>query len=166
MTTQRRHPNVVHKDELQPMNVERGKFKRRAWRFGPAAGNQQLGATLHELPPGAKSYPFHFHCANEEAIYVLSGSGVTRIGDARVPVRAGDGIAYPVGPEHAHQIINDGSEPLVYLALSTALEAEVVGYPDSKKVAAMAGPSWEKPWIRHIAREGESLDYWDGEPDA
>ena len=166
MTTQRRHPNVINPDELQPMEVKRGKFQRRAWRFGPAAANAQLGATLTELPPGGISYPFHYHCANEEAIYVVSGSGTARIGDARVPVRAGDWIAHPVGPAHAHQMINDGAVPLVYLAISTAHKAEVVGYPDSKKVAAMAGESWEKPWIRQIVRAGESLDYWDGEPNA
>src|SRR5512143_3925892 len=113
MTTARRHPNVIHKDELQPMEVHKGKFQRRAWRFGPHAGNQQLGATLTERPPGAKSYPFHYHCANEEAIYVLSGTGTARIGDAQVAVRAGDWIAHPAGPAGAHQMINDGDVPLV-----------------------------------------------------
>lgn len=166
MSTTRRHPNVVNKDELEPMKMAKGKFQRTAYRLGPPAGNQQLGATLHEIPPGGISYPSHFHCVNEEAIYVISGTGTARIGDARVPVRAGDWIAHPIGPEHAHQMINDGKQPLVYLAISTAIKADVVGYPDSKKVAAMAGTVWEKPWIRQIVRAGESLDYWDGEPDA
>lgn len=29
-----------------------------------------------------------------------------------------------------------------------------------------AGPSFEKPWIREIHRLGESLAYYEGEPDA
>jgi hypothetical protein len=41
----------------------------------------------------------------------------------------------------------------------------VVAYPDSKKLAATAGP-FEKPIQRWISRQGESVDYWDGEPDA
>ncbi len=166
MTTERRHPNVVNRDEVQPIERKQGKHHTLGRRLGPAAGNLQLGAMLTELPPGTMSFPLHYHCANEESIYVISGTGTARIGDARVPVRAGDWIAYPVGPAHAHQMINDSSEPLVYLTLSTMHRCEVVGYPDSNKVAAMAGESWERPWIRQIVRNGESLDYWDGEPNA
>ncbi len=166
MPPERRHPNVINQDEIEATHMRSGKFHVNSRRFTPHTGGQQLGAQVLELAPGERAFPFHYHCANEEAIYVLSGTGTARIGDARVPVRAGDWIAHPVGPGHAHQMINDGSEPLVYLALSTAHKAEICGYPDSKKVAAMAGESWEKPWLRQIVREGESLDYWDGEPEA
>ena len=164
--TERRHPNVINRDEVEPTTVQKGKHHGIGRRLGPAAGNQQLGCMVMELPPGAISFPFHYHCMNEEAIYVLSGTGIARIGDKRVPVRPGDWIAYPVGPEHAHQMINEGTEPLVYLTLSTGHKCEVVGYPDSKKIGAMAGEAWDKPWIRQIVRQGESLDYWEGEPNA
>jgi uncharacterized cupin superfamily protein len=166
MTSERRHPNVVNKDEVEANSLEKGKHKGAMRRFGPHAGNQQLGATLMEVPPGAVSFPFHYHCMNEEAIYVLSGTGTVRIGDKRVAIRAGDWIAHPVGPDHPHQMINDGTEPLVYLAISTAHKCEVVGYPDSNKVGYAAGQQWDKPWIRQISRKGDSLDYWDSEPNA
>jgi uncharacterized cupin superfamily protein len=117
------------------------------------------------LPPGAISFPFHYHCANEEAVYIISGTGTARVGDARVKVRPGDWIAYPVGPAHAHQMINDGTVPLVYLCISTAHKCEVLGYPDSKKFASRAGESFDKVWIRTITRD-QQLDYWDGEPNA
>jgi len=55
--------------------------------------------------------------------------------------------------------------PLVYLCVATNVKCEVVGYPDSKKIAAMTGSSWERPWVRQIFRD-ESLDYYDGEPEA
>ena len=166
MTNPRRHPNVVNRDELEPTEIKKGKHHAIGRRFAPAAGNQQLTGMLMELPPGARSFPFHYHCMNEETIYVISGTGTARIGDARVAIRAGDWIAYPVGPAHAHQMINEGSEPLIYLTLATAHKCEVVGYPDSKKIGAMAGESFQKPWIRQLWREGETLDYWDGEPEA
>ncbi len=125
-----------------------------------------LGCNLTEVAPGSVSFPFHYHCATEEALYVLRGSGIARIGDRRIPVREGDWISFPVGPEFAHQMINDGSEPLVYLCVSaSAQKVDVVGYPDSKKVAGSAG-TFDKPLHRWISRQGESLDYWDGEPDA
>jgi uncharacterized cupin superfamily protein len=164
--SERRHPNVINRDEVPPNEMKKGKHQIINRRFGPLAGNTQLGATLTEIPPGAISYPFHYHCVKEEAVYIVSGTGTARIGDARVAVRAGDWIAYPIGPAHAHQMINDSSEPLVYLALSTGQTAEIVGYPDSNKVAASAGESMQKTWIRQINRSGETLDYWEGEPDA
>ncbi len=166
MSNTRRHPNVVHHDEVPTMPMEKGKHRLKMRRLGSAAGSQTLGGTLTELAPGAVSFPFHYHCATEEAIYVVSGTGTARIGDARVQVRAGDWIAYPVGPEHAHQMINDGTEPLIYLCVSSnSAKVDVVGYPDSRKVAASAG-TFDKPIHRWISRQGESLDYWDGEPDA
>jgi len=166
MTSARRHPNVVNQDEVEVQELKQGRHQGLIRRFGPSAGNVQLGAQLMELPPGKVSYPFHFHCAKEESIYVVSGKGTARIGEARVPIRAGDWIAFPVGPDHAHQMINDSDAPLVYLTVATEQKAEVVGYPDSKKVAMLAGPSFEKPWIREIVRQGESLGYWEGEPEA
>src|SRR5215470_9116576 len=119
MSSERRHPNVVHRDEVEPLVVERGKHRFRRRSFGPVTGARQLGGSLMELEPGAVSYPFHFHCANEEAIYVVAGRGTLRIGASRVPVRAGDWIALPIGPEHAHQMLNDGDSSLVYLAVGT-----------------------------------------------
>lgn len=163
VTNSRRHPNVAHRDEVEPLVVARGKhrFQRRA--FGPSTGSRQLGGSLMELAPGAASYPFHFHCANEEAIFIVSGNGTARIGTSRVPVRAGDWIAFPIGPEHAHQMINDGETALVYLVVGTDHKCEVIGYPDSKKIAAFGGETWEQPWVREFKRAGETLDYWDGE---
>jgi uncharacterized cupin superfamily protein len=166
MTTSRRHPNVINKDEIEPTETGQGKFHVRGRRFGPHAGNLQLGGQLLELLPGERSFPFHYHCANEETCYVISGRGTVRIGDARVAIRAGDWIAHPVGPDGAHQMINDGDEPLVYLCISTQHKCEVVGYPDSKKVAMAAGPSFAQAWVRQIHRAGESLGYYDDEPDA
>ena len=163
---ERRLPNIINRDEVEPTEIKKGKHQVVTRGLGRPAGSSKLGATLTELPPGAISYPFHYHCGKEEALYILSGTGTARIGDARVAVKAGDWIAYPVGPAHAHQMINDGSEPLVYLAISTGETVEVVGYPDSNKVAMPAGESFQKMWVRQITRAGESLDYWDGEPNA
>jgi uncharacterized cupin superfamily protein len=63
-------------------------------------------------------------------------------------------------------MINDGSEPLRYLCISTTHKCEVVGYPDSKKIGFAAGESYQNRWLRKLVREAESLDYWEDEPDA
>ena len=137
--TERRHPNIVNIDEVETRETNHGPFRHVEHQLAHPAGAQQLGGCLMTLPPGARAWPFHYHCANEEAIYIVSGTGTTRIGEQRIPVRAGDWISYVVGPEHPHQLINDGATPLVYLCISTTHTVEVVGYPDSKKVAMRAG---------------------------
>ena len=67
--------------------------------------------------------------------------------------------------ERRHPNVVAGDEvPLVYLCVSAAPQkVDVVGYPDSRKVAATAGP-FEKPLHRLIVRQGDGVDYWDGEP--
>jgi uncharacterized cupin superfamily protein len=164
MTEKQRHPNVVHRNDVTPMPMKKGKHQMQLRRLGAAAGSQILGANLTEVAPGGISFPFHYHCATEEAIYVLSGTGTARIGEAKVRVAEGDWIAFPPGPDHPHQMINDGDEPLVYLCISGKVQSvDVVAYPDSNKVAATAG-TFEKPLHRWLSRQGESLDYWEGEP--
>lgn len=166
MSNPSRHPNVVNEQDVPVMPMEKGKHRMKLRRLGGPAGGQMLGANLSEVAPHSVSFPLHYHCATEEAIYVIRGSGIARIGEARVRVGPGDWIAHPVGPEHAHQMINDTDEPLVYLCVSANVaKVDVVGYPDSKKVAASAG-TFEKPVHRWISKQGESLDYWADEPDA
>lgn len=164
--TDRRHPNVVNAAEVEPRQVDQGQHRMTRRRLAAAAGARQLGVSLCELAPGARSYPLHWHGANEEGIYVISGRAIARIGAAEVPVGPGDYLAFPVGPDHAHQLVNDGDQPVVYLCVATDHRCEVVGYPDSNKIKVLAGPTWEDLWVDHTTRPEGSLDYWDGEPAA
>jgi uncharacterized cupin superfamily protein len=165
----RRHPNVINLAEAEPRTLETGtKFGGTFKSLGGSAGGAAIGCSWYEVKPGRAAYPCHFHCANEEAAFILEGEGTARIGDATVAVRAGDYIAFPVGPAHAHQIRNTGTTPLRYLTLSTLNRTEVVGYPDSKKIGAMASPSYEaamkgQHWIRYIGLESSAVPYFEGE---
>jgi uncharacterized cupin superfamily protein len=147
-----RHPNVVNVEEAPERTVEKGtRFGCRTRRLGAAGGSRALGCSWYEVPPGKRAFPFHFHTANEEAVYVLEGAGTLRLGDAEVAIRAGDWIGLVPGPEHPHQIVNTGAGPLRYLCLSTMLPTEVVGYPDSNKLGVLV---WGQngPAIRTIPR--------------
>lgn len=160
----RRHPNVVHPDEVTPRaGPTSGRLRSQGWALGRAAGSTKIGCTLWEVAPGCAAFPFHWHAANEEALIVISGQGSLRIGDDEVTVGPGDYLAFPPGPERAHQLLNTGDGPLRYYALSTMKSPEVVGYPDSKKVAASVG-TWEKPVLRAIFFEEDQRGYMDREP--
>ena len=95
MSDTRRHPHVVNIEEVQPTEQAQGKFVLKHRALGRAAGAKAIGCGVVEIPPGKTAWPFHYHHANEESIYVLSGTGTARIGDAKVEIRAGDYIAFP-----------------------------------------------------------------------
>jgi uncharacterized cupin superfamily protein len=158
----------VNIDEVPGEALSKGtKFGCLDRRLALAAGGKQLGCSHYEVEPGRSAFPKHFHCANEEAIFVLDGEGTLRIGDERVPIRGGDYISFPVGPEHAHRVDNTGARTLKYLCFSTMTPVEVVGYPDSQKVGVRAAQNSEqafaKPWIREIVMAGSKVGYYDGE---
>ena len=135
--------------------------------LGEATGAQGIGASFYEVPPGRTAFPAHYHCANEEAMYIVAGEGRLRIGEATLAVGAGDYVTFPVGPAHAHQITNTGDAPLRYLSLSTRHPVDVVGYPDSQKIGATAAAPGSKfgdpSWVRLRLRPDAMLDYYDGE---
>jgi uncharacterized cupin superfamily protein len=165
-----RHPNIVNITDVPTDEQTNGKFALKHASIGRAVGARQIGCGLIELAPGKTAWPMHWHSANEESIYILSGTGTARIGDATVAVGAGDYIAFPVGPANAHQTTNTGTEPLRYLCFSTANPVEVVGYPDSQKLGAIA--SERKPdgtvttVVRALFFDKDQVGYWDGEDGA
>ena len=126
-------------------------------------GGEQLACGLWELPPGKKSFPFHKHHVTEEAMYVVSGKGQVRSDDGLTPIGPGDFVSFPVGGS-AHQVINDGSEPLVYLGISAPKGADVVEYPDSGKVAASVGSGPNR--TRWVFKDKDQVEYFADEKDA
>ena len=165
--SERRHPHVVNLTEIEakPSMASAGtRFGSLTRQLGIPAGGRAIGCSWYEIEPGKTAFPFHWHAANEEAVYVLEGEGTLRVGEERVPIRAGDYVAMPVGPDTPHQIVNTSSEPLRYLCFSTMHNVEVVGYPDSKKIGVSARPPGEwKPWVRQLHFEENQKGYFDRE---
>jgi uncharacterized cupin superfamily protein len=141
-------------------------FAARVGSFGDLIGSTGIGCMLHVVEPGKKAFPYHVHHQKHELFIILEGEGEYRFGPERYPVKKGDVLAAPTGgPEHAHQIINTGDVALKYLGISTVAETEVVEYPDSGKFGVSSRYDWStgKGGVRHIARPGTGLDYFDGE---
>lgn len=117
-----------------------------------------LGAGFDIVAPGRRSCPYHYHLAQEELFVVVEGQGHLRVAGEMLPVRAGDVVFVPPGPQYPHQLVNTSDAPLKYLSISTQQSPEVCVYPDSGKAAAFG------PGHRLINRPAANLDYWDGEP--
>lgn len=149
-----RSNEVAWADELN-----QGAFGQRRKALGSTG---KMSAGLWELPPGKKSFPFHMHYVNEEALFVVSGTAKVRTPEGLVSISAGDWVMFPAG-DGAHQLINDGSEPMTYLALGVSVGVDVVEYPDSGKItASVFGPERK----RFVFKKDSQVDYFDGEEDA
>jgi len=133
-------------------------------RLGAGTAATKLGISIDTVAPGMRSCPYHFHYAQEEAFVVLSGEGTLRVAGEMLPIKAGDTIFIPPGPEYPHQIINTSDAPLEYLSISTKDSPEVVEYPDSGKYLASATKGGQPYGFARMHREKDDLDYWDGEP--
>jgi len=132
--------------------------------IGDALGLKTLGCMLHVVPPGKRAFPFHRHHGCDELFVILSGAGEYRIGEAHLPVKAGDCLGAPAGGE-AHQIINTGAEELRYLGISNVPPADVVEYPDSGKIGIGVGAKGTHFADATFKKRGRlaPAEYWDGE---
>ena len=141
--------------EWQPA-LDRGRFSQRR----KPLGGQKLPCSVFELAPGKTSFPLHAHHVTEEALYVLSGRARLRTSEGEETLGPGDYVSFPAGGP-AHQLINDGAEPFVYLGLSAVMGFDIVEYPDSGKLAAAIGafPTGK----RFMFRQKDQVDYFDGE---
>jgi uncharacterized cupin superfamily protein len=124
---------------------------------------RKLGAGFDIVPPGKQSCPYHLHHAQEEMFIVLEGEGTLRVAGERLPIRAGDVITIPPGPEYPHHILNTGSVPLKYLSISTQESPEVCEYPDSGKLMAYGSRDGRRT-VRSMHIASTAVDYWENEP--
>ena len=160
--------NIIHEDAMQWTEVSQGKFRYRRKSFTRALGARLLGFSLYEVPPGASAFPSHFHCANEEALYVLEGEGTLRLGDKEIALRKGHFVTLPPGAGNAHRLVNSSDKPLKYICVSTAVLPDVIVYPDSDKIgvfggAISGGPDRRPTWM---FKRSADVGYFEGEPDA
>ena len=119
---------------------------------------EDLGATLHVLPPGNANAPYHWHHNTEEALLVLSGEVSLRTPEGERRLQSGDLVSFPRGFERRAQGYEQPNEVARYLIFSTKPAIDIVEYPDSQKVGFGSRGQGSR-----IVRDGESLDYWDGE---
>jgi uncharacterized cupin superfamily protein len=134
-------------------------FAHRRARLGRQAGAEHLGASLYELPPGVAVCPYHWHAIEEEVAIALTTGVSCRTPEGWRAMERGEVVAFPPGPDGAHQLANFGEEPVRLLFLSQSSRFEICGYPDSGKVMADAQDSD----VYFMFREADAVDYFEGE---
>jgi uncharacterized cupin superfamily protein len=144
-------------DEEWDRDRDRPGWQWKALGVGRKLGAEKIGASMYELAPGQKAFPYHWHQVQEEWLIVLRGEATLRDPTGERTLGPGDCVCFKRGAEGAHQIRNDTAEPVRLLMLSSDAEAEVVEYPDSAKVGIWGND------IRKILRGDAEVDYFEGE---
>lgn len=132
--------------------------------LGEEADGEDLGCSLYELPPEKKSWLYHYHTANEEAVYVLDGTGTLRLDGEEHALEPGVYASFPVGEKGCHQIINDSDSTLRFLMLSTMDEPDVTVYPEDEMIGVYAGSapgSHEGRTVQRYFNPDDDVDYWE-----
>ena len=134
-------------------------------RLGRRLGAEMLGASVYVLGPGQKSFPYHFHHANEEMLIVLEGNVTVRTPEGEKDASLGDAVSFRTGARGAHQVINRSDDPARILMISTMVSPEIAEYPDSGNVGIFAGraPGAAGEGLQKFIDGSAVVDYFEGD---
>ena len=106
--------------------------------LGDALGLTHFGVNLVELGPGAWSAQRHWHSAEDEFVYVLSGE-ITLVTDAgRQVLGPGMVAGFAAGTADGHHLVNASEATAVYLEVGDRSDDDEVRYPDIDMVLTPA----------------------------
>lgn len=146
-------------DDWDAENDREG-YGHRSVAVGKRLGAELLGATVYELPPGERTWPYHWETASEEWVLVVAGRPTLRTPDGERELRQGDVAVFPRGPGGGHALANRGEETARVVVFSTKGPLDVVHYPDSGKLGVWTA---ERGYIAITDEQSEPPDYWDVE---
>lgn len=106
---------------------------------GDTGGLTQFGAHVEVLPPGSRSSFRHWHEAEDEMVFILSGE-VMLIEDDEVVLRAGEAACWPAGHPVGHTLENRSAADAMYLVVGTRRQTDRIHYPDHGLITDKDGP--------------------------
>ena len=128
-------------------------------RLGPQLGAERTGVSVYELPPGQALCPYHYEYGEEEWVLVLEGRPALRTPEGTRTLEPFDIAFVPRGPAGAHQLRNDGEQPVRLLMFSDVVHPTATAYPDSDKVGVWTGVEGENL----MAERSSNVPYFHGE---
>ncbi|MEO1392041.1 MAG: cupin domain-containing protein [Cyanobacteria bacterium J06634_5] len=99
-------------------------------RVGKAAGLKNFGVNLTTLAPGSQSALRHWHSAQDEFVYVVSGEIVLITDEGEQLLEPGEMVGFAAGDKNAHHLVNRSASAAVYLEIGDKSMPEFVDYPD------------------------------------
>jgi len=98
---------------------------------GDVGGLSQFGVMHVTLKPDVWSSQRHYHSAEDEFVYIISGHPTLIDDDGETQLSPGDMTAHPAGDGNAHHMINKTNADVVFMVVGTrAPETDHALYPD------------------------------------
>ena len=110
-------------------------------RLGDAAGLTQFGVNLLRLKPGVWSSQRHWHTAQDEFVYILSGEAVLVTDAGEEILKAGDCAGFKAGDKDGHHLQNRGTEDVLLLEVGTRVSDDAGEYSDIDMAFQTGGPA-------------------------
>lgn len=117
----------------EPFRSRIGTREKRA--LGNPFGLVNFGVNLVRMPPGTQSALRHWHEAQDEFVFVLSGTAtlLTNAGETKLP--AGSCAGFRGGEADGHVLVNRSGADVVYLEAGDRPWPDAVHYPDDDFVS-------------------------------
>lgn len=125
-----------------------------------AGGLTQFGAYLDMLMPGAWSSQRHWHSAEDEFLYLLSGTLTLCDETGETEILPGDAICWRYGEPNAHHLTNRGDVPAQFLIVGSRCQGDICTYPDEGERQVNGDTTWEI-----VTDDGEIIDGGDLPPE-
>ena len=108
-----------------------------------AGGLTQFGVHETTLPPGKWASQRHWHSAEDEFVYILSGTCTVIDDSGETVLKVGDCCTHKAGDPNGHHIVNNSDADVVYLIVGTRnTRQDHCHYPDIDLDLPADGQVW------------------------
>ena len=151
---------ITNKEKIVPKRINQHQpYEFDRYDVSGLSHENKCTVTFYSICPGKSNYPYHYHTANEEVFYIISGHGLLETPTEEIAVTAGDVIVFPPCKEAAHRLKNTSkNEMLVYLDVDTNNSPDTVVYPHTNKVGVFV--KGEPP---RFYMQDSNVPYYEGE---
>ena len=108
-----------------------------------AGGLTQFGAYLDMLMPGAWSSQRHWHSAEDEFLYLLSGALTLHDDTGMTDLFPGDAVCWRHGDPNAHHLTNRSDAPAQFLIVGSRCAGDICTYPDQAERQVNGDTTWQ-----------------------
>lgn len=111
--------------------------------LGDLFGISNFGVNLTQLEPNSVSSLRHAHSKQDEFIYILQGHPTLHTDEGRLQLSPGMCAGFRSGTGNGHRLLNETSEPVVYLEIGDRTPGDEGYYPDDDLKAVLVAGSWQ-----------------------